>query len=91
MARLMSNFIPAHRTKLLLDLVRRETARGAGKSLQRLVGRKKSDFTQGFSARGRPFRSGRRPAPPTSKDGRSGDWDGFIHANVSFAQMKMLT
>ena len=41
--------------KLLLDLVAGETVHVAGKSLQRLVGRKHSDFTQGFSARGRPF------------------------------------
>jgi hypothetical protein len=70
MARLVSDFIPSHRTKLLLDLVGRETVHVAGKSLQRLVGRKKSDFTQGFSARGRPFGRVRRPLPPTSKDGR---------------------
>ena len=33
MARLVSDFIPSHRTKLLLDLVGRETVHVAGKSL----------------------------------------------------------
>ena len=70
MSRLMSDFIPSHQTELLLDLVGREAACGAGKSLQRLVGRKESDFTQSFSARGRPFGSGRRPAAGAAHEQR---------------------
>jgi hypothetical protein len=58
--------------------------------LQRLVGRKKSDFTQGFSARGRPFGCGRRLALLMSNDGRWSYQAGFIHANVSFAQINGL-
>ena len=39
MARLVSDFIPSHRTELLLDLVGREAARGAGKSVSRGAGK----------------------------------------------------
>ena len=91
MARLVSDFIRSDQSELLLDLVGREAARSAGKSLQCLVGRKESDFAQDLTARGRPFRCIQRPAPPTSKDGRQGYQAGLIHTNVSVAQMKMLT
>ncbi len=48
----------------------RAASRSAGKSLQCIVGRKASDFTQGLSARGRSFGCLGRLSPPTSKDGR---------------------
>jgi len=45
MAHLVRDFIPAHRTEPFINLVAREAVRGAGNSLQCLVGRKKSEFT----------------------------------------------
>jgi hypothetical protein len=83
MARLVSDLIPSNRTESLLDLAWREATRGAGKPLQCLVGRKASDFTQGFSAGGRCFGGIQGPAPPTSRDRRQGHWARLIHVDVS--------
>src|ERR1700733_12432707 len=90
MTRLVSDLIPPHRTEPLLDLVGREAARGARKPLQCFVGRKTSNFTQGFSARRRPFGRVRLPAPPRGDDRRQGYRVGTTHANVSFCRWTWL-
>ena len=81
MSRLVSDSIQSRRTEPLLDLVGREARRGAGKSLQCIVGRKAGDFAQDFSARGRSFGCLGRLAPTTSKDGRYCYW--LIHEPIA--------
>jgi hypothetical protein len=75
--------IRPHRAEPLLDLVRREAARGAAKPLQCFVGKEPSNLTQNLSACGRPFGCVRPPASPRGNDGRQGYRAGLIHAKVS--------